>query len=585
MANGTLVQAWPEPLGQLLAALSCLLGCSVLYDLSPDQCASNRECATQFGAGYVCSAGVCEASKVRTPTETTATSDDAGPGGQSDDCSTHLECIERLGDVKPHACIEGKCVALLTEQCPLILPMRNEQWLENLTSSDAVILGGYSPIPPQNRISHFTRFYDLALDEFTQEVGGLPGSAGGRRQVVMVVCEGGAPDRVDLGKSAEHLVNELHVPGVVSTLQSDDLQYFIEEYGLRGETFVLSGLDADDYLLSLQDGGLVWTMLTGAPHLAEPLAPLTKRIERFLEGQESWVSGEELRVALVAPIASPRLLAEIGSELRQTVSFNGRSANDNFPGNFRVININTIYEDKDAELDQSVVVGELLDFRPHVIFAMAADEFLVGVVHPLEQRWGQGTVQPPPFYVLSPYHLNSGRIKDAVLANDDFSRRAVGLGYAAAADPSVYQDYMIRLESTYPEIRTDPTRIGKENFYDAPYFLLFAAAAAGNPPKLTGSLLAKGMVRLTKGQAYRLERRYLREAMSMLQADARNTILLQGTLGPALFDLGTGARADSGSIFCVDGLGRFVPDVIRWDAENMTLLDASPAIQSCIPGF
>jgi hypothetical protein len=570
-----------------VAAVLCasLLGCSILYDLSPDQCGATSECTTRFGKGFVCDDGLCKGSSQPDPSASPDV--EGGTGPASGECQTHKDCLDEFGDIDPHVCVSGECVLLKSEECPLVLPLRSEAWLDSLKTSNAIILGAYSPIPDSSRLSNYSRFIDLAISEVTEEIGGLPGPGGSRRQVVVLVCEGETPSPEQLLASASHLVDELQVPGIVSTLQSADLQYVFEERGLSGDTFFMSALDADDALLNLQDNGLIWTMLTSPDQVAVTFAPLMERVLSYLSRAEGPLANEVARVALVAPTGEPRLLGDMGEVISDSIEFNGKAALDNYPDNFRVFDINTVYGDSEAAADQSALVSDLLDYRPHIILAMAANEFLSGVVPGLESSWADAAMdQPRPFYILSPYHLGNVELPAALDADDTVHERLVGVGYAAAEDPTVYRDYLIRLEQAYPEIRGDTDYMGLENFYDAPYYLLYALAAAGNPPRMTGSLLAQGMTRLIAGPVYEIGRNDMVEAIGLLQANARNSITLKGTLGLAKFDAATGARADAGSVFCVDVDGEFVPDVLRWDSNEATFTDADPAIgDACIAGF
>jgi len=565
-------------------------GCSQLYDLSPDQCGASADCIGMFGAGFVCDDGLCVAGGAP-GTKPTTNRDPKPPLPASsttplDECGTHVDCIERLGDVDPHACVAGECVPLRSEDCPLLLPAVHDAWLENLTTSDAVLLGAYSPVPRTTLVSDITRFYDLAVSELTTVVQGFPNANGGRRQVVMVVCDGETPSREALRRSANHLMRELRVPGLVSSLQSADLQYLFEEVGADQGVFVMSALDADSTIAEIVDDGLIWTMLTGAKQVAAAVAPLIERVVNHLERQQRVEPGK-LRVALVAPTGEPRLLGEMAAAIRDDLVFNGQAALDNYPETFRLIDIDTVYGDPQAAEDQSGVVAQLLDFAPHVVIAMAANEFLSDVIPLLESRWQSDvSAQARPFYVLSPYHLDNVELPRALESDSTISQRMVGVAYASADDQRVYRDYLLRLEQAYPELVGQTSHLRQENFYDAPYYLLYAAAAAGDVAVLRGEDLARGMSRLMAGPSYEVGRDDMVDVFAFLQSAPENTLTLRGTLGPANFDATTGERADVGSVFCVTAGGQTIADVIRYDAQIGSFEDAVPSIsQVCIEGF
>lgn len=565
----------------ILAFGGLVLGCSVLYDLSPDQCAADSECRARFGKSYECNAGLCEPSKGSTDDET----DTEGDGGEG--CTSHAQCIEESGDLDPSACIEGVCVPLKSDECPLLLPMKNDAWLHNLTTSNALILGAYSPIPDSTLVSHFTQFFDFAVTELSEEVQGIPGAGGERRQVVMVVCDGGTPSSESLLASVTHLTDDLQVPGIVSTLQSGDVQFIFEKKLREAGTFFMSGQDADDTILNLDDNGLVWTMLTGADSVAATYAPLLTRTIEYLHGSgEVLGADEDVRVALVAPTGEPRFLQDIGEAIAASVEFNGQTATENYPDHFRTIDIETTYGDIEAARDQSEVILQLLEFRPHVIMGIGAGEFLATALPGLEAQWDQDSDQPPPFYLLSPYHLGSASMSQALRDDSSVALRMVGVNYAAAEDSSVYKSYLSRFNGFYGTTG-DPTVLGYENFYDAPYYLLYAAAAAGHPPRLNGAALARGMTRLISGDIeFEIGRPDMVSALTYLDSNATATISLKGTLGPANFDPATGARNDVGSVWCVDRLGGFHPDILRWNPDSEEFTDADPTIgEACVFEF
>src|SRR5688572_18643702 len=64
-------------LGVISPILVLASSCSLVYDLSPDQCGKNDDCA-HFGTGYTCDEGICVD---HSPPPTGGTSGDAGTGG------------------------------------------------------------------------------------------------------------------------------------------------------------------------------------------------------------------------------------------------------------------------------------------------------------------------------------------------------------------------------------------------------------------------------------------------------------------------------------------------------------------------
>src|SRR5687768_11670447 len=101
----------PRELSALFGS-TALFGCSLIYDLSPDQCGTNADCDS-FGEGlYLCEEGMCRPSQ-----------DIEGL------CTTNAECLDEIPNT-PRACIQlepnrassRECVPLTNEFCPRMLP-------------------------------------------------------------------------------------------------------------------------------------------------------------------------------------------------------------------------------------------------------------------------------------------------------------------------------------------------------------------------------------------------------------------------------------------------------------------------------
>src|SRR5687767_7437073 len=98
----------------LLLGSAPLLGCSLIYDLSPDQCGTNADC-DGFGSNYRCEEGMC----------VSGSGGSGGSAGGKGECETFADCTALDGSVD-RACIgtgsARACVPLKTPDCPLVLP-------------------------------------------------------------------------------------------------------------------------------------------------------------------------------------------------------------------------------------------------------------------------------------------------------------------------------------------------------------------------------------------------------------------------------------------------------------------------------
>jgi hypothetical protein len=156
-----------------------------------------------------------------------------------------------------------------------------------------------------------------------------------------------------------------------------------------------------------------------------------------------------------------------------------------------------------------------------------------------------------------------------------------GINAAAAADARLYNAYVTRWDLAFPDARDVR---GTENFYDAAYYLLYAAAGAGQ--SLTSGLgLVNGMNRLLSGSnAFDVGPADMADAFATL-AVGNSTIQLNGTLGPPDFNPADGTRQSAGSVWCIDASG-FHADVLRYVPNDADPTAATLAGDfTCIPDF
>jgi hypothetical protein len=268
-------QLRPRTIARALVALATAtpLGCSLLYDLNADQCDSDSDCK-RFGA-RVCQVGVCVADdpipQGGQPSGD-AGSSAGGDGAAPAECSSHAACIDdHFGE--PYLCLQGRCVSLTTDECPLVVGA------ENLRAPEPIVFGAYTLAPDAVSRSVVTRNIELVVSEFTNKVTGLRGGPGGsRRTLAFVVCNSYFPDvapgTIDaFVPSLDHLVSTLQVPGILSALSAKDLQAVFDQRLDAAGTFVISPYEQDSELASLSDdttpgSGTCWAR----PAILRPLS-------------------------------------------------------------------------------------------------------------------------------------------------------------------------------------------------------------------------------------------------------------------------------------------------------------------------
>jgi hypothetical protein len=535
-------------------AAGSMASCSIIYDLGADQCNNDDDCTALGGVfvGKVCSDNIC-----------------VDPGG----CLTNSDCMDDVDGQfggnpgTPQICRQRQCISLASTECPVVLPLADSMATDNLRASNPIILGGFANLPEGTLIGNQVRNYDLVVTEVSRQTGGLYATSGSeRRPVVMVVCQSNSVTREQLDASMVHLTDRLRVPGVVSALLSDDLQYAFESKGLDSQTFFMSTFEGDRTLTTLGDNNLLWHVLPGGEQLAVAYAPLLDRAITHMN-----LSGT-VKVATVTA-RDIRLLTDIRDTIFSDpssggITFNGKSAVDNLADeNYLGINVPSVYEDPDASLADEA--QRLLAFQPSVVIGAGADEFFSKIVVPLERDWPSGSGAPPrPFYLVSPYAFNNPALRALLQSNTTGVRtRMAGINAPSAADQSLYTGYLGRFTSEYPEASN---YVGYENFYDAAYYLVYAIAGAATSFRDGRDMASPGMRQLLGGNlSLGVGPRDMGQAMDNL---FNNTaITLNGTMGPPDFNVLTGARNAFGSVWCIDASLAPQSDVLRYNATTKTL--------------
>lgn len=561
----------PSRIAQLLATPLLIAACNVFLDLETTQCKTTGDCKT-LGSAFqdsVCVAGSC-VSQSSSGSSTGNPQEEGGNGNPSttSGCTSTADCVaQNLGE--PYACLVPgeECVPLKSEECPLVFG--------DYQHNNAVYFGAFLNVPASSPLSQMSTLnVQLAVDEFNGSVGGLPGGPLGKlRPLVGVVCRND-PALVDAG--ATHLIDTLHVPAVLSHLASADNKLFFVNHAVDKSVLVMNPGFADNSLTSLSTQGLFWHVIGDIRDVAPAYVPLLSRVETFL------AKTEPLRVAM---LVSKRYAEQsIAETITPLLRFNGKSVIDN-GSNFFSASVTALSDDPNA--DYSSVNQALLAFKPHVVIAITREEFVYKIMPTIEGAWtaaapGQGR----PFYLVPNALsgnldlLNYVGLDSGTNTSENKRQRVVGVAPASADDLTLYNSFLVRFRTAYPRFANPG---GFENFYDAVYLLANAMFAAGSVPSLTGPDIARGMQRITSGNlAIDVGPTTIADGFSALAAGG--SIRLNGTMGPADFDPGLGARRGNGSVYCIQRSGpqlSFVYDVLRYDRSNKTLSGEFP----CFSGF
>lgn len=564
----------PRPTGNTLTASARVLastvvmfgwvvlsGCSFLYDLNTDQCQRTSDCRALGGdfKGLVCVDHLC----VEPSDTTNETSDDAGVDDGK--CKSHAQCIDENLD-QPHICRDGECISLYSKECPVVLQP------ENLRVPEPIVVGAYSSIDPLNKEgSPITRTYNLAMQEFEEEIGGLTGGPNNtRRKFVTVVCEGANLNDAPLENSLAHLVDKVQVPAIVASLFPEALREAFDARAKSDNVFFISPLAADSSLTATDNDGLLWFMLGAYSDLAPIMVSLTQRAEAFQ--QAALKTSELTRVALIQGSLAPA--QDIGqvllSDPEHSLVFNGKAALANDSSEFIQFKLTSDFEDNTAK--HAEVIKGLQKFKPHIIVVTGGTEFTSKVMPVVESSWKETAGdQIPPFYVFGPLLAFDESLAEST--NAGVRGRLAGVNFSRAEDPTLYN----MLKANYLATYVGEPFYDTENFYDAIYYLNYAIAAAGNPAVLRGEHIAAGIERLVSPSGVKMSvgpSQISNVIATLASGNAR--INLTGAMGPSDFNSGTGSRVASGTVWCVDAASNFHYDVLRPDAQTQELEGTFP---------
>jgi hypothetical protein len=527
------------------------------------------------------------------PGKTVASDEDAGSDAGQDDadagdggvgCRTAADCTPASDEHEEVVCDvqTGRCLQLTSDACPVVLgewktekdpdedPMVPD---EEKTDPRVLVLGATSPILDGNPSGHAaTLNYLLAIEELTA-VGGVPAGPGdGLAKPLLVVCDFEQPDA-----ALAHLVDELHVPGFISTFDARTLGERYEKLA-RNDVFTLNALQGDPTLTAREDEkGLFWHLLGSSSDLPPTYTRLFARLEPLLRSRLGLSGSTPLRVATITGDAS--LERASAQAVMEVLRWNDKSSADNLDGqSYLPLMLPSTLSGHDVDdIDTTEVVDELFAYDPHVVVSFGSHEFYQALQR-LELKGAR------PFYVLGPYNSKDPDILAWVDTLDHRRERVAGITLAEVADSRVLDAYEQRFRPRF----NDPEQyLGQENFYDAVYFLVYAAVGGGDVA-LTGRHLGQGMLRLTSGVSFDMGPRHIGDITGALGAPT-GSVSLQGTLGPPNFHLGTGARRGLGSVYCVgeasETQAQFVYDVLIHDGSdaNNDLTGTFPCFEGLSP--
>lgn len=539
---------------RLLAAVSSVtaIGCLWLFPIQKEDAK-----VTSTGTGMGADSGVIQGG--------------GGAGtlmeGDAGECTVNSDCGPDYTVCRAHTCL-----ALPTSECIIV----HGQW----DDPNAFIFGAYATEPagvPETSQAIYN--YRLAIDELNA-AGGLPDSQGLLHPLAAVICNNDpARALVDpdfYQRSLHHLVDDLGVAAIVADLPANELKKAFQTTQDEGkDIFFLSPGAANQDLFDLPDKGLVWNMLGPPKDLADGYADLVRRMERFVAAGGD-AGATQLRVAVVINDDPNEVDHELFTELYDAVKpklfFNGATAKSQKDGNYREFHIGNT-----GDAGSPVAVGDAInDFAPHVVMSMTGTLMTATDFTPTGQgkegvaqriisfvKGGDVDRQPwidhqYPFFIFSPINAAATTNFVSLLQSSVGSdyrilyQRFLGINIAGADDREVYAEYQTRLRASQ-KMAID----GFENYYDAIYYLAYAAYQAG-VGQLDGRKISSGMTSLNSGAPQTVGPTELGPdgGVNLIEAvfhelKTNGSVLLVGA-GGSQFDVQHGVRIDKAGLYCFE---------------------------------
>jgi hypothetical protein len=580
--------------GALATAGALTSGCSLIFHADASQCSTDGDCQARGGLSqkWVCQQGTCQTVDAGGP--------DAGGCMTNADCGNSGVGAAVACDVSTH-----QCLTLTSPECQYII---NQDGLAS-TSAPPIFVGAFIVVPPNAPQSHPSYInFNLALQEFTSTAAGIPAGPGtGHRTPVAVACDVGQTSD-GITRAITHLVNDVHVPIIVSALATGQLAAQFNQINAQGmpPVFFMNAFDANSVLTPpvLTTNGLLWSMLGQPGDVAPAYEGFFPLLEAHIRNAMPWSLGPTapMKVAFVTSAATD--LTDMQQAVETSVSWNGMTKVQNdLAGNSQefAISDSTLNGTDPAKVPNLQNVADaIVTFQPHVIVSFSSEEFSI-LQQYIEYTWNSAA--PLPFYLLGPYNQASSFITTNVAQFNNTSgggfrtlrQRIAGVGVASTDDPTALQ-VLSSYKSRYIQFakQSNPDT-NEENYYDAMYYAIYSLVAAGRISGITGNDVAQGMRNLIVPSSthYSVGPGDMGNVFGALQS---TSAYLTGTLGPPTFRTATGARVGAGSVYCINaandaGTYTYADDVLRvspsFDPDAGVAPDASALTGTfpCYPGI
>lgn len=504
---------------------------------------------------------------------------DAGPDGGTDgpavDSSTcpvtpaptctNTGCTATLGG--PAVCVEGKCVALTTADCP-----RVEGPIDN---DDAIVFGVVHSNRGPNAASGTQCNNAIAFGvKEINALGGIPSKDPCKksRPLAFVACDdtnlvsdgdGGtktyvAPDGgTELSprqKTLDHLAVDLKVPVIVGGVSSGDVltmgQYVIPKhkemfFTTRGSTDQLVDVPADGFE---PDGyRLMWRGTQNVLIQAKALKKVYLDVEAKAKAERG-----KATVKLAIVLKNDAYGQGLGNAFKKGLVVNGAAYSGVAGSDPNILDQTYQFTDGTGTGDpKATALAKIEAFNADIIVVVSTDEAIAAFVNPIEAA-DTALPENSKRIWLGAHGLRTGSLTsyvDSVPAAQRTSFLARTRGTFPGTSTPLAQDFFnFKFKPAYPDAQDIP---GVREGYDITYILGYAITAAASKGAITSESIVKSMDSIINFGGVGIDVGSASFGPTAKRVAAGEKINLNGTFSKLDFDLTTGEAPADNSIWCV----------------------------------
>jgi branched-chain amino acid transport system substrate-binding protein len=497
----------------VLAMLAC--GCSLLVGQSQVQCTTNQDCVARGfdagGAPITCFNTVC-----------------VGPG-VGPPCTTNSDCITRNGGA-PAICRKDtqQCVALLSTQCIKVYG--------DPSNDDAIVLGSIFTLSGVDQSSGVprTQSVELAIDDFTQTIVGLPGGSDGKpRPLVLVECDD-AEDNTLATNAASDLI-AMGVPAIIGPGASGLVTAVVQNATIPAGVFLITPSATSATLSGLSP--LVWRTAPSDNLQAVAMQDQVGALETLFTSQNPTITKLKLAVVYQNNTYGTGLSTSLSTGLMLNGALVSAPSNVGlyFPLSYDA-----------TTLDPSAAAAQVVSDVDDLLVGIGTSEIITGFLTPVEATWPSAS--PRPLYLFSDAG-EKPELLTATTGNNPLRQRVRGT--VPGTNNPLFQTFSLQFQGKYGA----PAEVfGMAGAYDSLYLIAYGLVVTASAP-VTGSALSTSMAKMVGGQLAPVGASNIKSAIQVLESG--NAIQINGASGPLHFDLSTHEAPSDITVWCVslDGGG------------------------------